>query len=297
MRILITGATGFIGSRLVERLAQEHELYALVRRVPAPARRGVHFIQQDLLQPLDPQRLPDHLDALIHQAAVIDTDAVEDDATPFLVNVVATWRLLRYAAAAAAHIFIYASTGGVYGARNQPFLESDPVQPTNLYSLTKAQAELAVQSAPGSFSRIVLRYFFPYGIGASNPIPGYVQRAVTGQPIRVLESGKPALNPLHVSDVVEATTRALYLDGNDTLNIAGPQITSFNEIARLAALRYGKRPRFLSVRGEASAPLYGADMVANIDHMRSRLRFLPRISLREGIAELADHFKENDTNA
>ncbi len=87
--------------------------------------------------------------------------------------------------------FVHASTDGVYGCRHQPFVETDPLNPMDLYSLTKAQAELAVQATPGAFHKIVLRYFFPYGVGTPNPIPIYVQRALTGEPIQILQSGKP----------------------------------------------------------------------------------------------------------
>ena len=128
MRILITGATGFIGRHLVARLAAEHVLYALVRRLPTQPHPQVKYIQQDLTAPLDYTALPQRLDALIHQAALIDTDAVDDE-LPFLVNVVATWRLLAYAATAQVHTFVYASTGGIYGCSEQPFQESDPPTP------------------------------------------------------------------------------------------------------------------------------------------------------------------------
>ncbi len=287
MRILITGATGFIGSHLVARLAPAHEIYALVRRTPSISIANVRYIHQDLRQPLDRGQLPRALDAIIHQAAVIDTDAVEDDALPFLVNVVATWWLLEYAAEANVRTFVHASTGGIYGCGNHPFSETDSPNPMDLYSLTKAQAELAVQSASGSFHKIMLRYFFPYGSSTPNPIPDYVRRAVLGEPIEILEGGGPRFNPLHIADAVEATIRALHLATNSTLNIAGTEVTTFAEIARRAAQLVGRQPVFKTIPIDAAIPYYRADLIASTAQMQATLGFVPQVSLHDGIAELA----------
>lgn len=289
MRLLITGATGFIGRRLVQRLAAEHEIYALVRRVPnvthAAHSMNVTYIGQDLAHPLDYTQLPPQVDAVIHQAALIDTEAV-DATTPFLVNVVATWQLLTYAAQAGVSTFLYASTGGIYGCRKQPFEEDDPPNPMDLYSLTKAQAEMAVQSAPGTFQRTILRYFFPYGPGTPNPIPSYVQRAISGLPIEIAEGGGPRFNPLHIDDAVEATIRAINITGNQTLNVAGTEITTFAEIAELAAGMVGRHPVFRPQPLDTLIPYYRADLVASIARMEQVLGFRPQISLRDGIRTL-----------
>jgi len=285
MRILITGATGFIGRHLVARLQTDHEIYALVRRLPTQPHPAVRYLQQDLTAPLNRDLLPTHLDAIIHQAAVIDTPSV-DDATPFLVNVVATWRLLNYATQAQVRTFLHASTGGVYGCRNRPFHESDPHNPLDLYSLTKAQAELAVQSAPGTFSKIILRYFFPYGPGTPNPIPSYIQRAVTGATIAIPEGGGPRFNPIHIDDAVEATVRALALQGEHILNIAGSEITTFGGIAQQAAQLVGRTAQIEEVPLAATIPYYRADLVAATEQMTKLLHFRPKISLATGIGEL-----------
>lgn len=285
MRILITGATGFIGHHLVERLAGEHEVYALVRRMPPQTQPTVRYVVQDLTQPLAGAAFPRQLDAIIHQAAVIDTDAV-DDATPFLVNVVATWRLLTYAASVGVRTFVHASTGGIYGCAAHPLCEEDAPNPMDLYSLTKAQAELAVQAAPGGFHRAVLRYFFPYGVGTPNPIPSYVRAAVDSKPIQIVAGGGPRFNPLHISDAVAATVAALTLTGNHTLNVAGTEIATFAEIATRAADGVGRQALFRELSLAETIPYYRSNLVADITRMRELLGVTPRVSLATGIREL-----------
>lgn len=287
MRILITGANGFIGGHLVRQLAGTHEVFALQRRQPVVPWPNVRYLQQDLSQPLDRAILPDRLDVIIHQAALIDTTQA-DERMAFAVNVAATWELLRYAQAAGVRSFVHASTGGVYGCRNQPFVESDSYNPIDLYSLTKAQAELAVQAAPGDFHKVVLRYFFPYGVGTPNPIPNWVQQAVTGAPLQVTASGKPALNPLHIIDALEATQRTLLLEQSAILNIAGVEITTIAEIASLAAHLVGRQPNLITVPDQTVIPYYQADLVADIRQMQHLLNFTPRVPLASGLAELVE---------
>ncbi|MFN8442926.1 MAG: NAD(P)-dependent oxidoreductase [Caldilineaceae bacterium] len=285
MKILLTGANGFIGRHLLERLAGEHQLVALVRQLPARLIAGVEYIAQDLSQPLQLAQLPSQLDAIIHQAALIDTERF-DESLAFRVNVEATWRLLHYAEKAGVHTFVHASTGGVYGCADRPFVESDPFHPMDLYSLTKAQAELAVQASAGDFHKVVLRYFFPYGAGTPNPIPRWVERALSGEPLQVLRSGKPHLNPLHISDAVEATVRALALRQSAVLNIAGTEITSIRGIAEMAAQRVGRKANLELIPDESAIPYYRADLVAKIERMQTLLHFTPQITLAQGIAEL-----------
>ena len=291
MRILITGASGFIGRHLVERLAPIHEVYALVRQPPGTPHPAVHYCYQNLTQPLDQRHLPTQLDAIIHQAAVIDTEKT-DDASPFLANVVGTWRLLAYAEAAGVQTFVHASTGGIYGCSQQPLRESDPPNPMDLYSLTKAQAELAVQAACGKFHKVVLRYFFPYGIGTPNPIPSYVRRAVRGEPIEILASGGPLLNPLHISDAVELTVQALNLEQSAAVNIAGAEVTTFAAIAEMAAASVGRQPIFQQQPDETAIPYYRANLVADISRMTALFPTPLAVPLQQGIAELVAHYQQ-----
>jgi nucleoside-diphosphate-sugar epimerase len=290
MRVLVTGATGFIGRHLLPRLAAEHEVYGLVRRLPASPTPGVRYILQELTAPLDRASLPQQVDAIIHQAALIDADSASDDAAPFLANVVATWRLLNYGQEVGVRSFIHASTGGVYGCSNRPIVEEDPFHPLDLYSLTKSQAELAVRHTPAPFPKIVLRYFFPYGDGTPNPIPSYLQRAIRGEAIAINVQRKPHFNPIHIDDTVEATLRCLTLAEDTTLNIAGSEITNFAEIVEFAAQRAGRQPNITWISDEETLPYYRADLVANIEAMQRLLGFVPQVSLATGLAKLVDGY-------
>ncbi len=289
MRILITGTSGFIGGHLVQRLAAEHEVWALQRRTPVAPHAGVTYVLQDLTQPLDRDLLPDRMDAIIHQAAWIHPAADEDENQSFLANVAGTWRMVEYARRAGVHTFLHASTGGIYGPGERPFVESDPPNPVELYSVTKTQAETAVLANPGAFHTIILRYFFPYGVGTPNPMPSFIRRAVRGEPISILASGRPRINPLHISDAVEATVRALALGESDIINVAGEETTNFGQIASMAARHVGREPVFVPVSDTLAPGYYSANIMGHIGRMRARLDFTPRVMLAEGLIEMFEH--------
>jgi UDP-glucose 4-epimerase len=290
---LVTGATGFIGRHLLPRLVTEHEVIGLVRRIPPSPVPGVTYIPQELTEPLDKTRLPRQIDAIIHQAALLDPEAVAregNDAAPFLANVVAPWRLLHYAQEVGVRCFVHASTGGVYGCSDKPFVESDPFNPLDLYSLTKSQGELAVRHTPTAFPKIILRYFFPYGVGTPNPIPSYVLAALRGEALAIPANRNPHFNPIHIDDTVEATLRALTLPEDATLNIAGTEITSMADIAEFAARRAGRQPNFTPLADDDVIPYYRADLVANIEAMQRVLAFTPRVNLATGMAAMVDGY-------
>lgn len=306
MRVLVTGATGFIGRNLLGPLvAQGHDVVGLVRRPPHPPAPAVDYCVQDLSAPLDYARLPAQVDAIIHQATLIDTGptgAATEDAKPFLTNVVGTWRILHYAQHAGARIFVHASTGGVYGCSSRPLVEESPLNPMDLYSLTKAQAELAVTASrhtipARSFATVLLRYFFPYAVGTPNPIPHYVAAAVRGETVALPPGGGPRFNPLHIQDAVAATVAALALEQDTVLNVAGTEITTFGEIAAFAAARAGCPLQTRELPADAVIPYYGSDLVAEIGAMQRILGITPQISLASGLAELTDYYRASAPHA
>lgn len=299
MRVLVSGATGFIGSHLLRPLlAQGHSVVGLVRRHPPQPVAGVEYCIQDLTAPLDYDVLPKKIDVIIHQATLIDTgpaDTVSVDATPFITNIVGTWRILHYAHHAGVRTFVYASTGGVYGCSDRPLVEESPLNPMDYYGMTKAQAELAVTSSlytipMRSFNTIILRYFFPIAIGTPNPVPTYVAAAVRGETIALPRADGPRFNPISIQDTVEATIAAMDLRQDTILNIAGTEITTFGEIASFAAALCGRRLQTRVIPEEDVIPFYRSDLVADIGAMQRVLGFTPKVSLATTLAELTDHY-------
>ncbi len=212
MNILVTGATGFVGRWLIRRLMAEHELFCLVRSPESlPRSARVHAVAQDLSGIFDLCRLPTSMDAIVHLAQSRQFRRFPEQAFDiFRVNTDSTLQLLEYGRKAKIKAFVFASSGGVCGYQPDPILETDPPEIINFYVASKYAAECLVKAYGDYYSTVTLRYFFVYGEGQRNMfMPSLVERVLQGTPITIAGKTGVAMNPVHVSDAVEATARAL----------------------------------------------------------------------------------------
>jgi nucleoside-diphosphate-sugar epimerase len=283
VRILVTGAAGFVGGRLVRHLADRHELYAVTRRPPPAALADcARWIEQDL-RGLDPDALPDPVDAVVHLAQSTQyRDFPDGAADVFAVNVGSTFGVLDYARRAGARAFVLASTGGVYGYRNHPISEAgDEPRPSTFYFRSKRSAELLAEAYSEQFAVVVLRPFFVYGAGQTRMlIPTLIAKVTGGKQIVVDGNPGLAVNPIHVDDAVRAFAPALELGRSVTLNVAGAERVTITELVRLIGDITGRPP---AIRHTDAQP--EGDLVADIGRLRELLGVVPEISLADGLRE------------
>jgi nucleoside-diphosphate-sugar epimerase len=166
MKILVTGATGKVGSRLARRLAQRGDQVRALVRDPA---RATHLLEARIeLTAGDLLRVDSLAAALRGVDAVVHCAAFFRGATPeqaHAVNDLGTQQLANAARAAAVKRFIFTSTGLVYGpTRGRPAREVDPCAPIDAYPVSKLAAERFLLDLPGLDAR-VLRLPFVYGDG------------------------------------------------------------------------------------------------------------------------------------
>lgn len=202
MKILVTGATGKVGSRLARRLADRgHHVRALVRdpgRADALRRHSVELVRGDLLDVASLAAAVLGVDAVVHCAAFFRGATPEQ---AHAVNDVGTQHLASAARAASVQRFVFTSTGLVYGANGgRPAREDDPCSPVPGYPASKLAAERALFAVDGLDVR-VLRLPFVYGDG--DP---HVEEAVP------MMRGFPPTQRMsiaHHADVAQAVARVL----------------------------------------------------------------------------------------
>jgi len=283
MKILVTGATGFIGSYLVRRLAAQHEVIGLARRPPPPG-GPVVWIAQDLAVGGEYRALPAQIDAVIHLAQSRFYRQFPQQAPDiFAVNVQSTFHLLEYARHAGARCFILASSGGVYGYSPRRCVETDPLHPDGFfYAGTKSAAEALISGYQSILHSVILRFFFVYGPGQQGMlIPTFRQKIRNGEPIVI--DGDPGLriNPIHVEDAIRAFEPALHLTHSVVINIAGEEIVSMRDLVMRIAQVLGKE----AVISHSETTRVG-DLVGDATRMHELLGIHPHISLWEGLRSL-----------
>jgi len=274
MRVVVTGAAGLIGGRLVGRLASNHEVWALTRRpLTRPAHEAVHWVVGDVTSPSLLSALPDGADAVVHLAqSAYFREFPEHAQDVFDVNVASTARLLDWSYRAGVRHFVLASTGGVAGAGKPSF-----------YLASKRSAELLTQTYEDRLSTLVLRFFFVYGREQrpSMLVPRLVHSIRTGDPIRLTGADGPRLNPAHVDDAVAALATAIEQRATGQVDVAGPDVLSLRQMCLVIASRVNSEVTFVDLAGEAE------DVVGDITSMTERFG-PPRCPFSEGVVEMVD---------
>lgn len=280
MRILLTGAAGFIGRHALAKLEAEHDLYPIVREAPDESRR---WIVQDLTRPLDLSLLPEQIDAVVHLAQshrYREFPAGAEDV--YAVNVHSTFRLLEYARGAGARTFILASTGGIYGYSYEALLETAPANPLNFYLTSKHVAESLLVNYQALFQTVVFRFFFVYGRGQGPMlVPTLIEKVRKGDQVSV--AGRPGqrINPIHVSDAVEAFPPALELGRSDVFNVAGDEIVSIRELVGVIEQATGEAAHVRHID-----PEHEGDLIGDNSRMKDVLGVRPGVSLLDGIRSM-----------
>lgn len=280
MRVLVTGAGGFVGRHLVPRLASEHDVVALVRRAPDSTPRGVRIIEADLTGPELDAVLPRSVDVLVHLAQAYL--AFPDHAGEiFAVNAGSTQRLADWARNTGVRRFILASSGSVYAPASRPIREDDPTRPLSFHPATKLIAEQVLAYYEDAMDVVRLRLFAPYGAGQTDRmIPRLIGTIGGGRPVRLSRGGEPRLSPIHVDDLVEVFSQSVAGAGAPLVNIAGPRAVSVAEIADIIGIALGRTPVL-----EAHDVDPAGDLVADTTLMHSTFRIDPLIDPADGISD------------
>lgn len=287
MRVLVTGATGFVAAHLIPALVARGDVVFALGHDPARLHRfgalaGVETIFADLRTRDIEASLPIAIDAVVHlaQSNVPFPDGAVD---LWEVNAGSTARLLQWARQAGAQSFVLASTGSVYGTGDRPWRESDLALGSGAYAATKIAAERIVAAYSPYMATVSLRLFAPYGPGQrGRMVPGIVNRVRTGTPVSLREGGRPRINPIYIDDLAGILADATRLTGNHLVNVGGDQVLSIADIATHVGAALGTSPIF-----EVAAGTIGGDTVGDVTHMANVFgERHAQTSFAEGIARV-----------
>ena len=280
-KILITGASGLIGSKLLESFDNQHEIYAISHN--QVVQHANHNLAIDLSQPWSANALPSDVDTIIHLAQSNHyREFPKKSEDIFEVNVASTVRLLNYAKEIGVKKFILASSGGVYGTSSNMFSEDTKIiakGELGFYIGTRLCSELLSESYNGLFDVVCLRFFFAYGPSQKQHmlVPRLVDSVKKGLPIKLQGKNGISINPIYVDDAVSAVKNAMEIKGSHKINVAGSDVISIRAIAEKIGAELGVNPIF-----EISPGVENSDLIGDISLMRKILHS-PKINFSQGI--------------
>lgn len=252
MRILVTGANGYLGSAVAGRLPRDgHQVVGLVHREQDRLPKGLPIRFADLREPKRLTAAVRDVDAVCHLAGLTRArESVADPLPYFQVNVGGTVALLDAMARAGVEKLVFASTVAIYATAIQPMTEDLPDAPPHPYAASKQAAEsaIAAQAATGRLAAIVLRMSNLVGGADTDPtrlLPRL--RAVaagTGARLPVNGDGTATRDYLHIEDAARAFTAALaHLPAPGAChryNIGSGTGTSINDLIDLTSRLAGR---------------------------------------------------------
>jgi len=278
MKVLVTGAAGFIGQHVLKALEQgDHEVIGL--DVTQPVRPP--WIYADITQPL--KAIP-ALDAVIHLAAMAnprECDAHPDQA--FNVNVNGTHQVLKMALESGAKKFIFSSSAHVYDIppKYLPTDEMAALRLNNVYTTTKILGEELCRLYWSNYglSYTTLRLYNVYGNGQGRGyfIPDKIEEAQRGK--IDLQGSDVTKDWIYVDDVADAFVKAVSGPFVGALNIGTGIETNLGTVAGIIAEAYEVRLATFP----ASVP---TRMCADIRRAQTVLGWSPKVSLAEGLSRL-----------
>ena len=250
-RVLVTGASGFIGRPLTVALAQAgYQVHAAARE-----RRGPDFPSgielaalPNLAQPADWRPLLAGVDAVVHAAAIAHVGSDIPEATYDRVNHLATAELARAAAAARVSRFVFmSSTRAQAGAASgRPLRETDVPHPTDAYGRSKLAAEAALRAAGVPYT--TLRPALVYGPGAKGNLASLMRLAALPLPLPFgAFSNRRSLVAL---DNLIAAVRFALDDAravNETFLVADPDTVTVANLVAMLRAGQGRKPWLVPV--------------------------------------------------
>ncbi len=296
MRVLVTGAAGFIGHHVSIRLSEAgHDVYAL-DNLMRPSKgtlksledEGIPLIILDIRSSLLPEVLSRiKPDAIVHSAALVDVE--ESWRRPLLydsINARGTLLLSRAAIKSGSRRLIYFSSAAVYGDPLElPLNEDHPARPISPYGASKLSGEVYLMAMERIGLRPAsLRLFNVYGKGqCAGVVSRFLEQASHGGPLTVFGDGRQTRDFVFVEDVADAVLAALGSEDVCICNVGSGREVSVLELAESVMRVLGRR---LEIEHGPARPGDIRRSVADIGRSWEVLGWRPRMDLEEGLARM-----------
>jgi len=331
MKILITGAAGFIGSNLVTRLLEtespieiigldsvndyydvslkEWRMRQIEKVAEAHPESSYRFIKGNLADKtlIDNLFAEEHFDIVVNLAAQAGVRYSIDNPGAYIEsNLIGFYNILEACRHNPVEHLVYASSSSVYGGNTKvPFSEEDKVDnPVSLYAATKKSNELLAHAYHKLYGipTTGLRFFTVYG-PAGRPDMAYfsfTNKLIKGETIKIFNYGNCRRDFTYVDDIVEGIVRVMKKpQGYAVYNIGGSRpenLLEFVNILQEELVRAGVLPKDFDFEAHKElVPMQPGDVpttYADTTNLEKDFGFRPQVTLREGLRRFAEWYAE-----
>src|SRR5215208_2630461 len=309
MRILISGAAGFLGSHLTDLLlSQGHEIVGVDNFITGKSGNIEHlqghpkhsFIKADVIEPL---KIDGPVDRIYHMASPASPIGyVKHQVATLKVNSQGTWNLLELSLKKNAR-FLMASTSETYGdpavhpQREDYWGNVNPIGLRSMYDEAKRFSEactMAYHRERGAETRIV-RIFNTYG-PRMDPYDGrvvisFIRQALNDEPITVFGEGRQTRSLCYVSDLVRGINGTMESDFIEPINLGNPDEVTILQIAReIIELVPGTQSKIVFQPMPPDDPRVRKP---DITRAKQVLGWSPTVSRREGLGRMIDFYRDD----
>ncbi len=306
MRVLVTGAAGFLGSHLCDRLlAEDHRVVGMDNFLTGNPANIAHlrkhpsfqFVLHDVANFVEVQG---PLDGVLHFASPASpVDYLDYPIQTLKVGSLGTHKALGLSRAKGAR-FLLASTSEVYGdplVHPQPesyWGNVNPVGPRGVYDEAKRFAE-AMTMAYHRYHTLdtrIVRIFNTYGPRMrpkdGRVVSNFIVQAIKGDPLTVYGDGSQTRSFCYVDDLIDGIVRLFERGGSDPTNIGNPNEFTVRQLAELVLRLTGSRSTIVEQPLPTDDPKVRQP---DIRHARETLDWEPRVSLEDGLRRTIEYFR------
>jgi UDP-glucose 4-epimerase len=301
MKILITGGAGFIGSHIVERLHEQHEITVLDNLRTGYKKNlekfQVNFIEGDICNTDLMLQLTKGVEKIFHLAALISVpESMETPVEAVRLNTMGTLNVLQAARKNNVESIVFSSSSAVYGDDPEMPKREDMIpQPKSPYGITKLDGEYYFRMFRNEYgmNTTSLRYFNVFGPrqDPDSPyaavIPIFVQKALRHEDIVIFGDGEQTRDFIFVKDVVAANL-LVSENGGDIFNVAGGDTITINELCR----------KVIKITGSTSRIIHAPERPGDIKHSQADISLLrakgwqPETDFDEGLQTTVQYFMD-----
>lgn len=298
MNILLTGAEGFLGSNLIMKLMDEHEITALdflKSREKSNLPADIEYINQDLSK-MDISKMP-AVDLIIHLAS-ISIGIISENPRYASVNMTSTLNVLELARKNSSDV-VFSSSGSIYGS-GLNFREENPYNPSSLYAVEKMNEENLAKFYHETYGLniVTLRYTNCYGDttyldnkhypGKKGVIRLFMENALQDRPLTLIADQSRDFT--FIDDVVEATMSTIGTKGFEIFNVGTGIETPVYMLPILISTILEKPVKIEFIQPRAIDNLTRRSL--SIDKIWRACAWKPKYSLEEGLKIYTDRLRE-----